>query len=567
MQDMRHVSRLLIGVLFLSSVCVTAQQSRFGIEAAWTYVPGGLVVVPPLLGPNDDVYLLCEDRYVYRVNSDGELVFRANLMRKPVHGAVASDGSVIAALETGEVVAVSPAGRILFRTQRRYEAPWAPLVGLEGLIHVAYPSGRLEVRNRGGRMLWSAEVVDGISSPPVSVGGVTLIGTRGGRLVALDRFGASLWEAWLGTEATALAASGDNRVFVGTAEGRILAVGISGTTYWEIFTDAAVTDMRVGTDEVVYATEAGEVGRISFGGRILQKDSLAEPPLDILLTSEGVLVLEASGRLRNLDGSSVLVRQLEEQSVRVLAVGNDGSLIVAISTWEVGRYEWEVQLVGPWPVRGGRPARGRMSETYRVIDKPRLRYGESLNYLYLRDLALSPFAAEIDQALEEMLDDARDSRIRGKHGYYRDITVRLLEQSFTRVSRGAGSLSLPQEQRRKAVELLGLLGDDGSRAILLEYSRYESDPGVLAQYLHSFAMVGFDPDGALLSRTGEILPTELDPAGISSALARSALAALEALGRYNGRTPEWQEQVLRIVRAPLPNRITQSAARLLQDSD
>lgn len=550
----------LCGVLLSAVAAAPADGDGItsSLDPEWIYVPGGLPVVTPVVAQDGKIHLLCEDRYLYRLSSDGTLDWRANLMRRPVHGAVGLDGFFVAVLETGETVGIGPAGTVVFRTGRRYETAWPPLLGFEGLIAIAYPSGHLQMRNRSGRLLWSADVVDGISAPPVAVGGVTVIGTRGGRLIGLDRYGTSLWEVWLGTEATAIAAGGGERVFVGTAEGRIMAAGLSGTTYWEVFAADAVTDLRVGPDTVVYATARGEVGRISLDGKIGQIDTLSEPPEELFFTDAGLLALEAIGRFRSLD--DLLIRQLEGVPVHTAAVTAEGSVLIAAPSWEVALFDVGARPVGPWPVSGGNPHRTGRSSDFRDLDRPRSRYAQELNYLYLRDLLASPFAAEVDRALDEMLENAASSNLRGRHGYYRDLTRALLERSVQRLSRGLSTVVLPASQRRKAVELLGLLGDDESRRVLLEFSRYESETPVLSAYVRSFGLVAADPDGGLLRRTAEIVLERENPQ-----IGAAAVAALGPLGRYDGHSGFWRSVVLRLNTGAFGDSVRSAAASLLRE--
>lgn len=557
----RFVLRFALSGTLLTGIAATPAVGdgvTTSLEPEWIYVPGGLPVVTPVIDNDGGIYLLCEDRYVYRLSSDGVLDWRANLTRRPVHGAVGRDGFFVAALETGEAVGISPAGTVVFRTPRRYETPFPPLLGFEGLITLAYPSGHLQVRNRSGRLLWSADVVDGISAPPVAVGGVTVIGTRGGRLIGLDRFGTSLWEVWLGTEATAVAAGGGKRIFVGTAEGRIMAAGVSGSTYWEVFVPDAVAELRVGADAVIYATENGEVGRISLDGKIGQIDTLDEPPAELYATDAGLLAMEAVGRFRSLD--DLLIRELEGVPVHTAAVTPEGSVVIAAPSWEVALFDVRARPIGPWPVSGGSPARTGRSGDFRELDQPRSRYADELNYLYLRDLLSSPFAAEVDQALDDMLDNAASSNLRGRHGYYRDLTRALLERSVHRLSRGVSTVVLPASQRRKAVKLLGLLGDDESRRILLEFSRYESEDVVLAAYLRSFGLVTNDSDGGLLRRTAEIVLERESPL-----IGAAAVAGLGPLGRYSGHSEFWRSVVLRLNAGAFGDSVRSAAASLLRE--
>lgn len=533
---MRRLS-LTVWFLLLYAAALSADVGR--LEAEWVYVPGGVPLVPPVVGSDGSVYLLCEDRYLYRLDSAGALVWRANLRRRPVSGAVGLDGFFVTALETGEVVGIGPGGGIVFRTPRRYEEPWRPVLGFEGIITIAYPSGRLEARNRAGRLLWTADVVDGISAPPVVVGGVTVIGTRGGRLIALDRYGASLWELYLGTEATAIAGGDGGRIFIGTAEGRVLSAGVSGTTYWEVFASDAISHLRVGTDELVYGTAAGDVGTIGLSGRVQTVDRLDQPPSDIYYTRRGILVLETVGRIRSM--GELVIRELEGLPVHTATVTDDGAVILAAPSWEVAAFAVDVHPAGAWPLAGGSARRSGRSASFRELDDPRQRYAEELNYLYLRDLLSSPYAAEIDRALSEMISRAEEADLRGRHGYYRDLTRGLLERSVRRVAVGASTVNLPAELRSKAVRLLGLLGDSESRRILLEFSRYETEEPLLADYLESFALVASDPDGALLRRTAEILLIRQTPR-----IGRAAVAALHALGRSGGRTPFWHSVAFRL---------------------
>jgi outer membrane protein assembly factor BamB len=103
------------------------------------------------------IYVVSEDRYLYAMAADGSQRCR-RLSAGPV---VASDGTIMVGTESGQLVAVRPSGRLLFRLDAgganptAEGSPWlAPALGRDSSIYLPVRAEVLFCLDFLGRLAW-----------------------------------------------------------------------------------------------------------------------------------------------------------------------------------------------------------------------------------------------------------------------------------------------------------------------------------------------------------------------------------------------------------------------------
>ncbi|MFZ9836971.1 MAG: PQQ-binding-like beta-propeller repeat protein [Opitutaceae bacterium] len=214
--------------------------------------------------------------------------------------AISADGGAIylgvSTATAGRIVAVTPAGRVLWSVTRSDWVDSTPAVGPDGTIYVGSHDGRLYALQPGtgairwsynagsfisgspaiggdgtlyfgsgsfrlhavgpdGRERWTFPVGDWIeSSPAVAVDGTVYVGCRDGALYAVSPEGRERWRFRTGGRIDGSPAIGaDGTLYFGSTDQRLYAVAPDGSKRWDYFTNGAIFASPVlGADGAVY---------------------------------------------------------------------------------------------------------------------------------------------------------------------------------------------------------------------------------------------------------------------------------------------------------------------------
>ncbi|TVR88570.1 MAG: hypothetical protein EA428_11635, partial [Spirochaetaceae bacterium] len=160
----RLVCILLLGTtLFLTASYVHGLERTIAVEAHTRRVFGGLVRGGPVFSPSGSWYLSAEDRYLYRLEPGSlRTVHRVPLPGRPTDAlTVAPWGTVYVGLENGGVIAISEAGRVVFRVRPEYHRALPFAIGADGELVLSYPESRvLRAYAPSGVLLWSVVLSD-----------------------------------------------------------------------------------------------------------------------------------------------------------------------------------------------------------------------------------------------------------------------------------------------------------------------------------------------------------------------------------------------------------------------
>jgi outer membrane protein assembly factor BamB len=470
----------------------------------WRFVTGGRVLTKPALSGRGTIYIVSEDRHLYALAADGTQRWRLHLGRRPSAGpVVASDGTILVGTETGQLVAVRPNGRPQFRFDAGAAEPMAegsacltPALGRDGSIYLPVRAGVVFCLDYRGRLRWRYRTRSELTgSPAVGPDGTVLVGTADRRLLALDPLGRLLWELELPGPVGAAAIGPDGTAYVGAAG--LHAVGPTGVLRWSYPLAAATADPVIGPgDRVVVGAANGRLYAFGSDGRRVWELALRVPVRRAAVAGEDAAVYvgtDSQTLYAVSPGGRPLWRFEAKQAVGYPALAVGGTLIMGAEDWIV--YALGSDSGGPaptaWPElyhdgqntgRAGAPA---------DLDGPAA--------MALRELARSG-SAELQQvALRDIQAHLRGERYLGIGLAGLEEILGLLAAGgilSREVQHGAGPpVSWPI--RREACRLLGVLGSDGSSALLLQLLVAAEEPAVRTEALNALAGIGLDPQGEL----------------------------------------------------------------------
>ena len=170
--------------------------------------------------------------------------------------AVGPDGTIYVGSHDGRLYALQPAtGAIRWSYNAGSFISSSPAVGADGTLYFGSGSFRLHAVGPDGRERWTFPVGDWIeSSPAVAVDGTVYVGCRDGSLYAVSREGRERWRFRTGGRIDGSPAIGaDGTIYVGSTDQRMYAVAPDGAKRWEYFTNGAIFSSPVlGADGSVY---------------------------------------------------------------------------------------------------------------------------------------------------------------------------------------------------------------------------------------------------------------------------------------------------------------------------
>ena len=170
-------------VLVGTSAGTLSALSHLG-RREWAVTLPGAVTGQPVIDGAGTIYVTASDRRLYALTPWGEFKWSLPFMAAPVVQAIAADGSVVLGTDAGEIIALSPAGDVMWR-----KAVGAPVIGVTAdsvQIVVDTDAGRVAGFTTDGRELWRTETGRALASSPFILGDSLFLTTQDGSPIALD---------------------------------------------------------------------------------------------------------------------------------------------------------------------------------------------------------------------------------------------------------------------------------------------------------------------------------------------------------------------------------------------
>jgi outer membrane protein assembly factor BamB len=492
---MRAIAFILVLFTFLGLSAVWAEEQPY--ELAWRYVTGGRVVAKPAVDHRGTIYILSDDRTLYALSALGRERWRYPVGRKLSAGpVVAYDGTVLLGTQSGILMAAGANGRLRWMFSPRTGGCLTPALGSDGSIVLPTTSGMIYCLSYTGKERWRYQVrAELASSPSIGEDGTIYVGTTDRRLLALNRDGSNRWEielpARVGTPAI------DHEGFLYVSAAGIHRIAPKGILQWSYSIPADTSDPVLRCDGAIIAGAAnGRLYAISPEGQLIWSSPLRVPiPFPAVLGEDGTAyVSTASTQIAAVSVNGLILwRFRAKQPVGMPTIGRDGIVLVGAEDWIL--YALAAGSTGlsesPWPQAYHDGQHTGRAEALTDLESPAA--------VLLRELAYSDSPELKRMALLDI-----EAHFEGRR--YLDVHLAVLEEVLGylagegviyRRSASAAAGSGDPQIRMEACRLLGELGSEGARAVLLQVMAADEDSGIKAAAVDSLATIGFDPDGEL----------------------------------------------------------------------
>jgi len=502
---MRSVAFILVFLTLLGLASASAEEQPY--ELAWRYVTGGRVVAKPAVDHRGTIYILSDDRTLYALSALGRERWRYPVGRKLSAGPVVTyDGTVLLGTQSGILMATGANGRLHWMFSPRTGGCLNPAVGSDGSIVLATTSGMIYCLSYTGKERWRYQVrAELASSPSIGEDGTVYVGTTDRRLLALNRDGSNKWEIELPASVGTPAIGHEGTLYVSAAG--IHRISPQGVLLWSYAIPADTSDPVLRSDGAIIAGAGnGRLYAIDPEGRLIWSSSLRVPILfPAVLGDDGTAyVSTASTQIAAVSGNGLILwRFRAKQSVGIPTIGKDGIVLVGAEDWIL--YALSAGSTGlsesPWPQAYHDGQHTGRANALTDLDSPAA--------VLLRELAYSDSPELKRMALGDI-----EAHLEGRR--YLDVHLVVLEEVlgylagegviYRSSTSAAAGLSDPQI-RIEACSLLGELGSEGARAVLLQVMAADEDSEIRVAAVDSLATIGFDPDGelarAILYKVGE----------------------------------------------------------------
>jgi outer membrane protein assembly factor BamB len=492
---MRSAAFILIFVTFLGLTAAGAEEQPY--ELIWRYVTGGEVVAKPAVDHRGGIYIVAGDRTLYALSSLGRERWRYPVGRKLSAGPVVTyDGTVLLGTQSGILMAAGANGRLRWMFSPRTGSCLTPALRADGSIVLATTSGMIYCLSYTGKERWRYQVrAELASSPSIGEDGAIYVGTTDRRLLALNRDGSNRWEIELPARVGAPAIDHEGSLYVGAAG--IHRISSQGVLQWSYAIPADTADPVLRSDGVIIAGAGnGRLYAISPEGGLIWSSSLRIPiPFPAVLGDDGTAyVSTASREIAAVSGNGLILwRFRAKQAVGMPTIGWDGIVLVGAEDWILYALSAGSAALSesPWPQAYHDGQHTGRAKALTDLDSPAA--------VLLRELAYSDSPELKRMALGDIEAHFEGRRYLAVHlavmeevlGYLAGEGV--IYRSSTSVAAGAGDPQI----RLEACRLLGELGSEGARAVLLQVMAADEDSGIKVAAVDSLATIGFDPDGEL----------------------------------------------------------------------
>jgi outer membrane protein assembly factor BamB len=498
---------LILFSLFLLLPTATLMPEEQLYELSWRYVSGGRIVAKPAVDHRGSIYIISDDRTLYALSALGRERWRYPVGRKLSAGPVVTyDGTVLIGTRSGILLATGANGRLRWMFSPRTGSCLTPALGADGSIILPTSGGLIYSLSYTGKERWRYQLrAELASSASIAEDGTIYVGTTDHRLLALNRDGSKKWELELPGRVGTPVIAENGGLYVSAAG--IHRVSEEGVLLWSFAIPAATADPVLRYDGVVIAGASnGKLYAITKEGAQLWSTPLRIPiPFPAVLGDDGTAyVSTASNQMIAVSASGAMLwRFRAKQSVGMPTIGKDGTVLLGAEDWIL--YALSVSSEGlsasPWPQAFHDGQHTGRAKALADLNSPAA--------VLLRELVYSDSADLKRMAMRDIEAHLEGRRYLAVHltvleevlGYLAGEGVIYRTSTGTTLGWGGNSIRL------EACRLLGQLGSEGSRSVLLQVMAADEDIEVKAVAVDSLATIGFDPDGelarAILYRVGE----------------------------------------------------------------
>ena len=221
----------------------------------WTHKVGGEVLGSPAIGPDETIYVACNDGQVYAILKTGVRKWTAKLAAPTVTSpALGPDGTIY--VSAGSVLhAFKKDGKQKWEAKLAGAVHWSsPTVAPDGTILVGGSASTLHAFKPDGKLKWSTNVLAHINpTAAVDLDGTVFVGHEHG-VHAFTKEGRPMWEFptsnWINSSP---ALGPDGTIYIGCENGNLFAIRRDGKLKWHFLTRKGVNSSpAVAPDGTVY---------------------------------------------------------------------------------------------------------------------------------------------------------------------------------------------------------------------------------------------------------------------------------------------------------------------------
>ncbi|MFP4644447.1 MAG: hypothetical protein ACLFM0_08835 [Spirochaetales bacterium] len=549
---------------FLLLFAIAYPADLLGFET-WRHIATGAVESDVVIDDLGNVSFSVDNRWVYRLNPEGERSFRVRLS-EPVgaHIMALSDGSLVVSTEAGDIERISPSGRVSWRLLHDEDRALHTMASSNrGVIYLAYEDGGVRAVNYAGRPVWSVDTGETTELGPVldSEGNLHIVSGTG-ELLVLNPQADIVHSFQLERVPQKLAIDSDDELIVvyddlkteridpAAGERRVIVSAI------EEDRRTAISDLFVdGNGTVSLLREDGTLLRYSEGGD-REFQTVAESLRGAAAVGDGTFIVsQPEGVLRRIDESGQTLLTVKTRSgggeLSRPVVGRGGHIAVPGSEWTVHGFSLDDVDKNAFRGRGaGAAADGRVTS----VAGPTRRNLFDIREFRIRSRLIEQGDASVaEQSLEDIEQAISRGDLRGMSLWASEL---LLTVAGDRTGRNPAS-GLSAELVRQSYRLLGEIADSTAASGLEKHALGAAGVSHPRAIMYGLSRLGYSYRHDR-SKLIDFVYRRAGGAGVSAALDSAYLDSVEAVWRQGGALN--REMVRRI--ASLPHTAADDSTRI-----
>lgn len=228
-------------------------------DSLWQYATLDVITSSPAMAKDGTVYFGGNDGYLYALNPDGTLKWKASLPngQDSAGVAVADDGTILAPARDGYLRAFQPDGTQRWQLSLSAALFNSPAISSDGLVFIkTYDGNVVAVDLATGTLKWSyaAGTTDSFAGPVIGRDGTIYCGGTDGYFHAIKpQTGTLLWKYPVDAEIYTSAAIDDQgNLYFASTGGTLYSLTSTGQLRWKRSFSASITSSPVVSDGTVY---------------------------------------------------------------------------------------------------------------------------------------------------------------------------------------------------------------------------------------------------------------------------------------------------------------------------
>ncbi|NOY07725.1 MAG: PQQ-binding-like beta-propeller repeat protein [Spirochaetes bacterium] len=477
------------------------QNHKVTTGIRWQSAADGRIIYKPAIDYSKVIYVVTDSKRLYAVNPDGILSWSRQLKGMPAAPPVIGfDNSIIVPLNTKEIYSYKPNGSIrwVFKSDRKITGNLA--IGNTGNIYFPCGSVLYSIDYRG-RLIWRYGLAGRITAGPVAdINGSVYAGTDNGRFYAVKGNGGKLWKLRIPGTVSLVIAGKQGRIYIGSSG--ITSADRGGFVLWNYNFPGRVRGILESNDgSIVTATRKGKFYRISASGKKqVEFDSgIKIKSLSVLTENGNVLFISEKGILY-----SVYMRKnsLKQRAVKEF-YGRQGEISgIALSADGIvyaGSADWILTALETGYKQGkGNVWSAILHDASNTSRQNALADKENGVYYSISERAFSDSRKMKMSALDSIEDSLRYKTFLPLYADKEESILSFLSsESVLNRERLLGNIinNFPEVRARSDL-LLGLLGTEKARQILVNLLVYEQNEDVKVSCIKAIGNIGMDPEGS-----------------------------------------------------------------------